>query len=628
MWCPAPPACPSLQRQPQKQAANNVAGHLQRPENEVAGLLQLWQLAVVDMRGGRDPDWVGIRRRVLQTAPPYADYLDSLVNFVAEKAGGQGGEHLQDFLAFWRANINPVLRRCLPHQVWDALATCKHVLVALALLKAAYACPPADVKHGVCMWLRASEVQALSRATGRAAERVQEAERLLAEVRAATALTDLPKPVRDHKKLARAFYRFEGQLAQWVLNRFFEKGGEAMSLGSISQVLLDDIGAEYPKATLEPLARVLPKDEVQRGTEHTPLPASKVHQIVLVETSATGQVLGVRARLRARGLDLGSLVKSKAAEVGRIAGVDEQKGEVVLKLRLATRPEEGAAEKRCPIKDFLDAWVLADASAVREVHEAWPAKRFCVSEAAAPVMAKAFIVSGLSHLGDWLDQRCKPAGRLTLLVKPRRMAEALQDLPKHSLVLCPETTGVKAAADAGTELVEAVLEPALKKTRFFLQPATSPEAVSPFWFVQTTTDERKANMVWAKYLVSGYFGQDFVGHEPLQFAAQGPSLPSPEPPAPAKPRGLRLTAKGPARVAAPAKGGSSTGAPDEDEDLGPMRELCLTVPVLVNHVDIKAGEELLVFTPAPPKKERPGKPILVTQLSEHAAQAAKKARVA
>ena len=51
---------PTLTPPPRVQAhdevANNVAGHIQRPENEVAGMLQLWQLAVRDMSCGRDPD--------------------------------------------------------------------------------------------------------------------------------------------------------------------------------------------------------------------------------------------------------------------------------------------------------------------------------------------------------------------------------------------------------------------------------------------------------------------------------------------------------------------------------------------------------------------------------------------
>ena len=146
----------------------------------------MWQLAVQDMRRGRDPDWLGIRRMVLRTPPPYADYLDSLINFVAEKAGGQEGERLQDLVAFWRDHINPTVRKRLPSQVWDALANCKLFLLSLALFKAAYACPLAEVRHGVCSWLRASDVQALSRSGAASAEGAGEAESLLWKVRAAT----------------------------------------------------------------------------------------------------------------------------------------------------------------------------------------------------------------------------------------------------------------------------------------------------------------------------------------------------------------------------------------------------------------------------------------------------------
>ena len=115
-------------------------------------------------------------------------------------------------------------------------------------------------------------------------------------------------------------------------------------------------------------------------------------------------------------------------------------------LRAAKGPEQ-PGEKRVQIDKFLEEWKLADASAVREVHESWPHKRFCVAEAAAPLMAKAFILSGLAHLGDWLDKRVKPAGRITVLQKPRRMVEALVDLPARSMVLCPETNSIRHMTD-------------------------------------------------------------------------------------------------------------------------------------------------------------------------------------
>ena len=538
-------------------------------------------------------------------------------------------------MSFWRTNINPTIRKCLPANVWDALANCKYILVALALFKAAYACPLADVRNGVCQWLRASDIQALARGTGKLAERVQEAESLLAQTRAATALTDLPSPMRDHKKLARAFYRFEGHLAQYVVNRYFDKGGEAMSLGSISKALLNTLREEFPKANLLPLEQALSvQEEVQKkdkGARAPQLPASRIHQITLTATSSTGQVLGVRARLRAHGFELAGLVKTTLGEVGTIKDVSEQNGEVILDVRAATSPQEAMVEQRVPIDLFIASWQLAEASAVREVHEAWPAKRFCVSAAAAPLMAKAFIVTGLSHLGDWLDKRVQPAGRITILQKPRRMVEALQDLPRSTLVLSPETTGIKhlhtdGDAEANPDAVEAVLDPPLKGARFHLQPATGPEAVSPFWCVQTTTDDRKANVVWAKFLISGYFGQDFIGHEPLQIQTPESTSPSPEQPGAPKTPHFRMTAQGLQRVAGQETPAERGEAAEDDEDLGPMREVCITVPVLVNYVDIPAGAELLVYRAPQPKKAKQARPILVTHLAEQAAQAAKRAR--
>ena len=84
--CYPPPPPPAPRAQAHDEVAKNVAGHIQRPENEVAGTLQPRQLVVRDMCCGRDRDWVGIRAMVLKTSP-YAEYNDSLINIVAEKAG-------------------------------------------------------------------------------------------------------------------------------------------------------------------------------------------------------------------------------------------------------------------------------------------------------------------------------------------------------------------------------------------------------------------------------------------------------------------------------------------------------------------------------------------------------------
>lgn len=127
-----------------QQAAANVAGHIQRQENEVAGMSQLWRFAASAFRQGEDPDWADIKKQILKTQPPYAGYLDSLIMFVVQRAGGAEGEDLQNLINFWRMTVNPKLRSSLPQPVYDALAACKFPLLALSLWEAAYACPQGE----------------------------------------------------------------------------------------------------------------------------------------------------------------------------------------------------------------------------------------------------------------------------------------------------------------------------------------------------------------------------------------------------------------------------------------------------------------------------------------------------
>lgn len=159
---------------------------------------------------------------------PCGECIDSLNNFVVEKsAGGEGGG--QDLVACLQANSSPKYNKCLPGDMWGASASCKDFLVAVSLFKVAYACALVNVQKAGCQWLWVCEVQGLAQASGKAAERAQKAERLLADFRVATALTDFPKPLRGHKPMARASYRLECYIAQSVVNRFFDKWEEAAS---------------------------------------------------------------------------------------------------------------------------------------------------------------------------------------------------------------------------------------------------------------------------------------------------------------------------------------------------------------------------------------------------------------
>lgn len=98
---------------------------------------------------------------------------------------------------------------------------------------------------------------------------------------------------------------------------------------------------------------------------------------------------------------------------------------VVVDVRAAPSPTTAMVPERFRVEDFLDSWKLADNSAVREVHKAWPTKRLAISDTVAPLLAKAFTTCGPSDSGDSLGQRVRPAGRVAVSTKTEGMVEAM-----------------------------------------------------------------------------------------------------------------------------------------------------------------------------------------------------------
>ena len=77
------------------QEARNVAGHIQRQENEMRGLLQLHNLAASAMKRKEILDWSVIKRIVRRSRPPFAESLDNMVAFVAARSGGIQGQYFK-----------------------------------------------------------------------------------------------------------------------------------------------------------------------------------------------------------------------------------------------------------------------------------------------------------------------------------------------------------------------------------------------------------------------------------------------------------------------------------------------------------------------------------------------------
>ena len=151
------------------------------------------------------------------------------------------------------------------------------------------------------------------------------------------------------------------------------------------------------------------------------------------------------------------------------------------------------------------------------------------------------------------------------------------------------TTEVKAVkkTDDMPDLPEAVLQPNNTYYRFFLASSSDEQDLSPLWCIATTEQENEATMVWQNVLVTTNCGVSFVGNVKV--------TPTPCPGAKAKSR---------------CRGGGSPG------DFTEATSQVVMLPILVNKVRLRVGQQLLVFKKAAVKRAWEATEIKVAQLTK------------
>ena len=105
-------------------------------------------------------DWKKCKRDLLMTDPPFKASLDAMVAFVSAKSGGKNPWTLKDMAEFHAQFVHPSLRTGLPLAVYNALAEFEWHYLAIAIWKAAYVCPMANVKNGVCSLYSRADIEA------------------------------------------------------------------------------------------------------------------------------------------------------------------------------------------------------------------------------------------------------------------------------------------------------------------------------------------------------------------------------------------------------------------------------------------------------------------------------------
>ena len=448
-------------------SARNVAGHVQRKENEMQGLVQLQSLAASSQRQGKDPDWAAIRKAVLRTRPPFAESLDSMIAFVAAKAGGVRGEFLQFLRVVYRQFVNPSLRAAIPAALYRELADFPYHYCALAAWETAYTCPLDNIKHGVCSMITAAEVGSLAKCTKAATKaKLTAAEGVLREARLQFAATGLPANVVTSNALTKIFARLDINMGRFVLAKQESSKKTYSSALEVGRQFASELQAAFPKAKVDHFLKLWPRASAGTPTPTT-VSAESAAQIALYNLNAAGEVTDVLGRCRAQGMEKGGVVRAGTDdEAYRIISFDEDAKSVALE-----SCADAASRLKVSADSFLQDYKPFKREAAEEKHPGWPRNRVRKTQLGQTLANKAVALVALDALSGLLDT-CNPIEeRVDVFVKPARRVVAAKALESRTLVLLPETTNVKAVQE-GSDEAEAAASGLAVEVRF-APPAAS-----------------------------------------------------------------------------------------------------------------------------------------------------------
>jgi hypothetical protein len=379
---------------PLLQAAKNVGGHV-----------ALHSMAAEAQKLGHDANWVAIKRAVLRSRPPFADSVDEMVAFLATRSGGADGKHLQSFLAFHRAFVNPSVRGSVPAAWYSALAAFPVQYVAMAILQAAYSCPLEHVKNGMCCFISSGDVYGLSR---NKPKEVNEAEKALSQARIVSIAAGLQEPLHTDNRVLTVFVKFDIAIARFLLNKQGSSKDNFDSVGAIGHVLatsLKDLKPELDFTKLEELFPATAKPNLPKpGVE-----ATSGGGIALYTTDMAGNTVSALAQIRKHGVDIGSCVATaESADLFRVASIGSAQEIVLEPWKAATKDQDHeTSEVRMSVGAFLAEWSLRDPKAVLEAHPAWPACQTFKVDSAHVRFGLGHVFSTMATLSKVADQYFK-----------------------------------------------------------------------------------------------------------------------------------------------------------------------------------------------------------------------------
>jgi hypothetical protein len=463
------------------QAAGNAAGQIAKGEHELQVLRKLHNTYVLEQKRCAQVAFADVKLTVMRSKPPCVQSIPGMYQFMLKYSGGAAGAMIRETEAFVKANA-PSSRTVSP-EIWDAIvcdfkgpeqaARFRHGLLKLMYTDVGCKVTVGDIK-------KCGSKDVLPKVV--IAESLMNELRQVVETYGISAIN-----ARD------ALGALDLHLAGFVIDKYTK-------VGSMSQIAHQCILELRIKTGLGVLAspweaEAMKHQEAKESLEPTKKKGtSTTSELVMRNLTADGKLHQPCLVVQEMGFAVAMCVQRKADKM--VAHIEKMSSDGIVLLT-----EDG--QVIAPIASFIKGeWKPYSAQPDPVEIESWQLYSPHVSKEFACFRMKAVIMEELCELTHkYKDVNAS----LKVFVKPKKFVVSTDKFAIGKLILVPST--LKVESGSGSMASNAVDLGMISEQRFWLSPTVNmplragavPAFIAPFWFIETSSEMKEANMEFTHF---------------------------------------------------------------------------------------------------------------------------------
>jgi hypothetical protein len=458
------------------QAAGNAAGQIAKGEHELQVLRKLHNTYVLEQKRCAQVAFADVKLIVMRSKPPCVQSIPGMYQFMLKYSGGAAGAMIRETESFVKANA-PSSRTVSP-EIWDAIvgdfkgpeqaARFRHGLLKLMYTDVGCKVTVGDIKKCGSKDVLPSVV--IAESLMNELRRIVETEKISAiDARDALGALDL-------------------QLAGFVIDKYTK-------VGSVSQIAHQCILELRIKTTRKDIASPWEAEAMKHQDSQESVASTKkkvtstTAELVMRNLTADGKLNEPCLVVQEMGFAVAMCVQRKADKM--VAHIEKMNSDGIV---LRT----GDGQVIAPIASFIRGdWKTHSVPDGPVEIESWQLYSPHVSKEFASLRMKAVIMEELCELTHKYSDLMSS---IKVFYKPKKFVVSTDKFAIGKLIVVPST--LKVESGSGSMVAHSVDLGMIEEQRFWLCPTVNmplragavPAFIAPFWFIETVSEMKDANM--------------------------------------------------------------------------------------------------------------------------------------